>query len=111
MSRSRRLLTWIVLLVLMVAFGAGVNRYLASGSTVAFAPAEKPTQTAVKLSLPGTVRLCSPLPSVSVSGTYSRPVARSRTSVTRNRGTEPCEPCASQHHQRDGYVGERVEEA
>jgi len=55
MSRSRRLLTWIVLLVLMVAFGAGVNRYLASGSTVAFAPAEKPTQTAVKLSLPGTV--------------------------------------------------------
>jgi hypothetical protein len=50
------LLTWIVILVLMAAFGAGVNRYLASGSTSAFAPAtKKPTQTNVKLSLPGTV--------------------------------------------------------
>jgi hypothetical protein len=56
MSRSRRLLTWIVLLALMVVFGAGVNRYFASGDITAFAPATKvPTQTDVKLSLPGTV--------------------------------------------------------
>jgi hypothetical protein len=56
MSRSSRLLTWIVLLVLMAAFGVGVNRYLASGDTTAFAPPTKqPTQTDVKLSLPGTV--------------------------------------------------------
>ncbi len=54
MSRSRRLLTWTVLLVLMAAFGAGVNRYLASGTT-AYAPAKIPTQTDVKVSLPGTV--------------------------------------------------------
>jgi Tol biopolymer transport system component len=54
-SRSRRLLTWIVLLVLMAAFGAGVNRYLASGGTTAFAPDKQPTQTDVKLALPGTV--------------------------------------------------------
>jgi hypothetical protein len=56
MSRSRRLLTWLVLLVLMAAFGAGVNRYLASGDATAFAPAtQRPTHTNVKLPLPGTV--------------------------------------------------------
>jgi hypothetical protein len=55
MSRSRRLLTWIVLLVLMAAFGAGVNHYLASGDTSAFAPDKNPTRTDVELSLPGTV--------------------------------------------------------
>ena len=56
MSRPRRLLTWTLILVLMAAFGVGVNRYLAGGSTTAFAPAtKKPTQTNVRLALPGTV--------------------------------------------------------
>ncbi len=56
MSRMRRLLTWTVLLVLIVAFGVGVNRYLASGTTSVFAPAaKKPTQTNVKLPLSGTI--------------------------------------------------------
>jgi hypothetical protein len=55
MSRSRRLLTWIVLLVLVAAFGAGVNRYLASHDGNAFAAAKNPTQVASQLTLPGTV--------------------------------------------------------
>ena len=60
MSRPRRLLTWTLILVLMAAFGVGVNRYLAGGSTTAFAPAtKKPTQTNVRLALPGTVYFLS----------------------------------------------------
>ena len=55
MSRSRRLLTWIVLLVLMAAFGVGVNRYLASGDATVYSPPQNPTQTDVRLSLPGTI--------------------------------------------------------
>jgi hypothetical protein len=55
MSRSRRLLTVVVLLVLMAGFGAGVNRYLASRDSAAFAPAKDPTQAFVMFAVPGTV--------------------------------------------------------
>jgi hypothetical protein len=56
-SRSRKLLTWVVLLALMAAFGVGVNRFLASHDSSAFAAASDPTQVHVtsQLSLPGTV--------------------------------------------------------
>jgi hypothetical protein len=56
-SRSRKLLTWVVLLALMAAFGVGVNRFLASHDVAAFAAASDPTQVHVasQLSLPGTV--------------------------------------------------------
>jgi len=41
------LLTWTLILVLMAAFGVGVNRYLAIGSTTAFAlqPRSRPRPT------------------------------------------------------------------
>ena len=55
MSRSRKLLTALVLLALMAGFGAGVNRYLASRESSAFAAPKNPTQTFVKLTVPGTV--------------------------------------------------------
>jgi hypothetical protein len=55
MSRSRKLVTALVLLALMAGFGAGVNRYLASRDSSAFAPPKDPTQTFVKLIVPGTV--------------------------------------------------------
>jgi hypothetical protein len=56
-SRSRRLLTWGLVLALMAAFGAGVNRYLASRDSGAFAAAKNPTQVHVapQFTLPGTV--------------------------------------------------------
>ena len=57
MSRSRRLLTGVVLLALMAAFGAGVNRFLASRDGSASARPQDPTQVHVapQLVLPGTI--------------------------------------------------------
>ena len=55
MSRSRRLLTWVVLLALMVGFGVGVNRYLAIHDGSAFTAAKNPTHVASRLTLPGTI--------------------------------------------------------
>jgi hypothetical protein len=56
-SGLRKLLTWLVLLALMAAFGVGVNRYLASHDGAAFAAAKDPTQVHVasRLTLPGTI--------------------------------------------------------
>jgi hypothetical protein len=56
-SRSRKLLTGVVLLALMAAFGAGVNRFLASRDGSAFARPKDPTQVHVapQFSLPGTI--------------------------------------------------------
>ena len=57
MSRPRKLLSGIVLLALMAAFGVGVNRYLASRDGSAFVRPKDPTQVHVapQLSLPGTI--------------------------------------------------------
>ena len=57
MSRPRKLLTGIVLLALMAAFGVGVNRFLASRDGSAFVRPKDPTQVHVapQLSLPGTI--------------------------------------------------------
>ena len=57
MSRSRRLLTGVVLLALMAAFGAGVNRFLASRDGSTSARPQDPTQVHVapQLVLPGTI--------------------------------------------------------
>ncbi|MGD1053303.1 MAG: hypothetical protein ABR950_05680 [Candidatus Dormibacteria bacterium] len=55
MTRPHKLVTWVALLVLMAAFGVGVNRYLASSDGSAFAAAKNPVQEASQLDLPGTV--------------------------------------------------------
>ncbi|MGD0832918.1 MAG: hypothetical protein ABSA40_00645 [Candidatus Dormibacteria bacterium] len=57
MRRAGKVLTVVVMLGLMAAFGVGVNRYLAGRTSKAFAPAKKPTQEVIaqKAVLPGVV--------------------------------------------------------
>jgi len=57
MSRWRTAITATVIVALMAGFGAGVNRYLASTDSPAFASAKNPTQdrVAAQIALPGTI--------------------------------------------------------
>lgn len=55
MTRLRKLVTALVLLALMVGFGVGVNRYLASRQTHAFQTPKSPTAVKPAFTLPGTI--------------------------------------------------------
>jgi hypothetical protein len=55
MTRGSRLLTALIVVALMAAFGAGVNRYLASRTSGATAPETAPTTEHPQFTIPGTV--------------------------------------------------------